>query len=115
MNKIGYIYMIKCIYLTHTDIKIGYTDNINRRLAEYRTHNSQCQLLSYMTIDNTKTAKILEKELHKEQRNNNERFISTTEWVRYNHLIGFIRAKQGFKRFKCLQHYAIKDICRVAK
>lgn len=115
MNKMGFIYMIKCVYLTHTSIKIGYTDNIERRLLEYKTHNTQIKLLSYITTYNTKTARILEKELHKEQRNNNECFVGTTEWVKYNHIIGFIRAKQGFKRFKCLQYYAIKDIYKVAK
>jgi predicted GIY-YIG superfamily endonuclease len=115
MNKTGYVYMIKCVYLTHTDIKIGYTDNIERRLIEYKTHNTQIQLLSYITTYSTKTARVLEKELHKEQRDNGERLIDMTEWVKYNHLIGFIRAKQGFKRFKCLRHYAIKDICKVAQ
>lgn len=51
------IYFIK----TNGQVKIGYTDNLNKRIAAYRTHNPQAELIAEMDGD-----RATEKAIHKQ-------------------------------------------------
>ena len=48
-NKKGFVYMMT--EKGHRTVKIGFTTNINQRLANYATHSSMNELLDVMTGD----------------------------------------------------------------
>lgn len=115
MNKQAYIYYIMVQYRNSTNFKVGYTANLEKRMLHYITHNTEVKLLEYIIIDNAKSGRILEKDIHKEQRIKGELFKGWTEWITVDISKEEEYINKGLKQFECIKHYNIKDICKVAR
>ena len=90
--KKNYTYLVK----SGNYYKVGFTNNIHRRINEYKTHNPQIEFIGFI-FTYTKSGRNLETQLHREI----EKKYNTFEWFYSDSIITF----DSFKASKNRQHY----------
>ena len=85
-------------------VKIGYTNNIERRMHEYKTHDPFVKMIDYFTTGDLKKDYAIEQLAHDEMDTMKKLTrISNTEWYIMDKKTYKKFTEKTFKKVKCLK------------